>query len=70
MRYSLVKVFAESQDGKVSGTWVEDVDGTIEDALRRAKAVEQASVSSIQVAVVERLGSSGYDLTFGMKKLC
>lgn len=69
MKLSLIQVFAESHDGKVSGTWLQDFNGTIEDAARKAKEAEAASFKKIQVAVVEEIGSSNYDLIFGIKRL-
>lgn len=69
MKLSLIQVFAESHDGKVSGTWLQDVNGTIEDAARKAKEIEASSLTKIQVAVVEEVGSSKYDLMFGIKRL-
>lgn len=62
MNYSLVNVFANKEDGKIDGSWIQDCCGvTLDEAISAAKATEAANGNRIRVAVVNQL--SGTNLT-------
>lgn len=57
MKYSLINVTAES-DGIISGYWLQNVIGTMETAVDRAKALVEANAGRIRVAIVQELPTS------------
>lgn len=56
MIYSLINVYRDNGDS-VDGTWVEDVIGSLDDALCRARETEKANSNKIHIAVVEQINS-------------
>lgn len=56
-KYSLVNVSGR-MNGKVSGTWLQDVTGSVEEAIERARSTERANGNRIEVAVVDRIEGS------------
>lgn len=70
MRYSLINVHKE-HDGLVDGTWLQDCIGTLNDAIKSARATERVNHSRITVAVVEGLNNYGRDFgpKIGLKRL-
>jgi hypothetical protein len=69
-KFSLINV-SERKNGCVSGNWIQDVTGTIEDAFKKAKGTEKANGNRINVAVVERINSStpNYDYLTNIKEI-
>ena len=69
MRFSLINV-SEEKDGSVSGNWIQDFTGTLEEAIEWAKDTEAANSFRIDVAVVEQIGGYiGFDFLTNMKRL-
>ena len=54
-RYSLINVFEEHKDGTVSGFWVQNKTGTLQEAKEWAKETEKANSNRITVAVVAEI---------------
>ena len=52
-RYSLINVWARN-NGRVSGNWVQDCIGTLNDAMKRARATEKANSNRIEIAIIEQ----------------
>lgn len=56
MKYSLINVDVDNGE-TVDGYWLQDVNGTFEDALRATQETERVNSYRIQVAVVEQINS-------------
>lgn len=69
-KFSLLNVW-EERGGLVDGTWIQDVTGTLEEAIECARATERANGNRIAVAVVPRTSStiSDYNPQKGLKRL-
>lgn len=57
MKFSLINVH-EEQDGKIAGSWIQNVIGTIDDARKAAVDVARVNGNKIKVAVVDEIPSS------------
>ena len=55
MTFSLINVSSRDAEGLVTGNWIQDVIGTIDDAYNRARSTEEANGNKISVAVVKGL---------------
>lgn len=53
-RYSLINVDNEDK-GIVTGSWLQDCTGTLQEAIERAKETEKANSYRINVAIVEQI---------------
>jgi hypothetical protein len=51
-RFSIINV-SNREDGFVSGNWVVDVTGTLEEARERLAAINKANSNRLDLAVVE-----------------
>lgn len=56
-KFSLLTV-VERKDGLVSGNWIQDFTGSVDEAIECARATEKANSNRVEVAVVERTGGS------------
>lgn len=55
MKYSLIQIEEEHGAGVISGSWVQDCIGSLEEATQRATKTEQVNSNRIKVAVVEQV---------------
>lgn len=69
-KFSLLNVW-EERGGLVDGTWIQDVTGTLEEAIECARATERANSNRITVAVVPRGSSTtpNFSPQKGLKRL-
>ena len=69
-KFSLLNVW-EERGGLVDGTWVQDVTGTLEEAIECARATERANSNRITVSVVPRGSSTtpNFSPQKGLKRL-
>lgn len=69
-RYSLINVWKE-YNGLVDGTWIQNVTGTLEEAIKAARDTEKANSNRITVAVTKSIYSTipDYDQKKGWKRL-
>lgn len=57
MKYSLINVSVDKGE-TVDGNWVQNVSGTLEEAIEIARATEKANGYQIEIAVVEEICST------------
>ena len=81
MKYSIIQIHEETEDGRINGTWVQHHHGTLETALDKAKSIEKLNGSRltipvagshyIRMAVTEQVAGSGpiYRYLTGLERL-
>ncbi len=62
-KYSLINVF-QDHENIVDGNWIQDVTGTLEEALEKAKRIEAVNGNRISVAVVDAVNGTTPMLQF------
>lgn len=69
-KYSLIQV-QERKNGRVSGYWIQDCVGTIEEAFERKEDTEKANSNRIEIAIVEQLtnGCPRWDYIRNIKEI-
>lgn len=68
MKFALINVSCE-QNGFVSGSWIQDFTGTLEQAAEYARETEMANSNRITVAVVEDKCYTPFTIIRGGKRL-
>lgn len=81
MKFSIIQIHEELEDGRINGTWVQDHHGTLETALIKAKSIEKLNSARlvipvagsyyIKMAVTEQVGGMGgpvYRYLTGLKQ--
>ena len=68
VNYTLVNVDHE-ENGFVSGNWIQDFAGTLEEATQMARETERVNNNRITVAVVENMYFSQFQRIYKAKRL-
>lgn len=56
-KYSLINVFQDHGD-TIDGNWIQDVTGTLEEAVQLARKIEKINGNKISIAVVDQVNST------------
>lgn len=56
-KYSLINVF-QDHENIVDGNWIQDVTGTLEEAVQLARKIEKINGNKISIAVVDQVNST------------
>lgn len=56
-KYSLINV-SQNHGNTVDGNWIQDITGTLEEAVQLAREIEKVNGNKISVAVVDQVNST------------